>query len=437
MKPKLRVPFANLKFENWQNLILVVVFIFYLFQFGFLIFKDGFLRGYGVDYLAFWSAGKIADDKGYAEIYDLENLRLIQTQVLEDRGILVKGDKLNFSPFPAAIFSIFHLPFQFLSRVDPMQSYWIWTIINLAVLIGYLIFFVRKVQNNNSPLSSNRKMLLIMLLSFPVFVSLMEGQVEVFLLVCTGEFIRYALIKKPLPSGLWLGGLLLKPQILIIIIPLLLLQKNWKVILGFFASSILILGISLLLSGFKGMISLIRLWTQFSAGIATSSPEAMINWRMIAENLNSPFGWVIAILGMTLSLIAVIFLVKNNYAFGTSHWVMIMLGVFSATLVITWHSHYHMAMVLIPFLIFCSLSKMLSEKISLFWAVMTPLMLIALTIISIFVLALTKLSFIYNGGLLLGLSGFLLNLAILIFALRFFHIKNESPNLPDSGNPLV
>ena len=40
-----------------------------------------------------------------------------------------------------------------------------------------------------------------MLLSFPVIMSLTEGQVEVFLVVCMGEFIRNALNKKPLP--LW------------------------------------------------------------------------------------------------------------------------------------------------------------------------------------------------------------------------------------------
>lgn len=64
MRCKLRVPFSNLNFENWQNLILLVLFIFYLSQFGFLNAKDSFLEGYGVDYLTFWSAGKTADDKG-------------------------------------------------------------------------------------------------------------------------------------------------------------------------------------------------------------------------------------------------------------------------------------------------------------------------------------------------------------------------------------
>jgi hypothetical protein len=435
MRRKLRVPFSNLDFDNWQNLILVAVFFVYLFQFGFLFAKDNFLIGYGVDYLAFWSVGKIADDKGYAEIYDLENLRSTQTQVLEARGILEKGGGSYFSPFPVPIFSFFVLPFQLLSRVDPKISYWIWTSINLVVLIGYLIFFLRKTLPVNTTLSSIKRMLFLMLLSFPVIVSLIEGQVEVFLVICMGEFVRSALNKKPLPSGIWLGGLLLKPQLLIIIIPILIIQKDWKVLIGFFASSGLIIGSSLILSGYNGMKSLIDLWTRFGSGIATSSPERMINWRMVAANLNSSLGWVIAISGIVLTILAIYFLVKGNYVYGNSQWVMIMLGIFSATLAITWHSHYHMAVVLIPLLIYCCFSQMLNKKIVLFWAIVTPLILMAMTIIALFVLFLTKIEINDFGALLYGFSGFFANLVVLISVLQYFRRKNKTFEIPSLGKP--
>jgi hypothetical protein len=127
MRRKWKEPFSNLRFENWLNLIIIVFLILYLSQFLFLFSTDSFLKGYGLDYLAFWSAGKIADEKGYAQIYDLENLRSTQTQVLVTLGILEKGGESNISPFPAPIFSFFVLPFQLLSRIGLKQSYWIWT----------------------------------------------------------------------------------------------------------------------------------------------------------------------------------------------------------------------------------------------------------------------------------------------------------------------
>ena len=430
MRHKLRVPFSNLNFENWQNLILVALFIFYLLQFGFLLAKDSFLTEYGVDHLAFWSIGKLADIKGYAEIYDLENLRSTQLQVLEARGVLEQGEEAYFSPFPAPIFSFFVLPFQLLSRVNPKLSYWIWTSFSLAVLIGYLNFFIRKTIPVNSLLAPTQRMLILMLLSFPVFVSLTEGQVEVFLVVCVGEFIRFALNKKPLPSGIWLGGLLLKPQLLIIIIPILIIKKNWRVLMGFFVSSGVIIGSSLILSGYKGMKALIDLWTRFSAGVATSSPERMINWRMVAVNFDSLFGWIIAILGMVLTFLSIFYLVRNKIAFGTSQWVMMMLGIFSATLAITWHSHFHMAAVLIPFLIYCSLYQMLNKKVVLYWAVSTPLILMVMTVAALFLFSFLKIRIPDFGPMLLGVSGFFFNLVILGSVLKYFHLKNKTTDTP-------
>jgi hypothetical protein len=106
--------------------------------------------------------------------------------------------------------------------------------------------------------------------------------------------------------------------------------------------------------------------------------------------------------------------------------VMIMLGVFSATLAVTWHSHFHMAMVLIPFLIYCSFSMMLSAKVVFYWAVMTPLFIIAINIIFILVSYFSKNDIIEISRLFPGIIGFLLNLVILISAVRFFRLGGET-----------
>jgi hypothetical protein len=227
-----------------------------------------------------------------------------------------------------------------------------------------------------------------------------------------------------------LGGLLLKPQLLIIIIPTLLIQKNWKVLRGFFVSCGIIIGSSLILSGTKGIKSLIELWTKFSSGIATSSPERMINWRMVALNLNPPYGWVIAIIGMALTFLAIFYLLRKNITFGTSQWVMLILGIFSATLAITWHSHFHIAAVLIPFLLYCSLSQMINKKVVFFWAIVTPVSIIAMTLISLFVYSLTKMKISDFGAMILGFSGFFTNLVILTSVLKYFQIKNMTTDTP-------
>jgi len=425
MNRKRRALFSNFKFENWKNLILFALICFYfLFFFG-TSFVYGGIQG---DYLAFWSVGKIADERGYSQIYDLNNIRSVQTKELQALGLITNADDSSIPLFPVPYFSFFVLPFQLLSRIDLVYSFWTWTIINLVILIGYVVFFLRRTNPGSDTKISGLKLLILMLISWPVFFNMACGQIEVFLLVCAGEFIRYAFSKKPVLSGLWLGGLLLKPQLLIIIVPIFLIMRNWKVLMGFIVSSGIILMTSLLLSGFAGMKALINLLTKFSDSVATAAPGIMINWRMVGVNvnalMNTSFGWVITGLGMVLTILAVYFLIKHNPPYGSSKWVMTMLGVFSATLAITWHSHYHMAMVLIPFLIYASLYKLLPEKILFLWGIVTPVALFCMLIIDLLVLVLTKINTINYNGMVIAFSGFILNLVIFISTMRFTNNRN-------------
>ncbi|MCJ7519560.1 MAG: glycosyltransferase 87 family protein [Anaerolineaceae bacterium] len=308
-----------------------------------------------------------------------------------------------------------------------VHGYWIWTFLNLIILIGYL-FFLQKNLPGNGTTVNYLNLLILMLISYPVLSNIITGQVEVFLVVFAGEFIRNAVSKKPILSGIWLGGLLLKPQLLILIIPIFLIMRNWKVLFGFIVSSGIILMTSLFLSGFAGMKALINLWTKYSVGMASNFLEGMINWRMVGVNvntlMNTSLGWVITGLGMVLTIVAVYFLIKKRPPFGSPPWIMAMLGVFSATLAITWHSHYHMAMVLIPFLIYASLYKLLPEKIIFLWGIVTPVALFCMLIIDVLVLVLTKINITNYNGMVIAFSGFILNLVIFISAMQFTNNRN-------------
>ena len=83
-------------------------------------------------------------------------------------------------------------------------------------------------------------------------------------------------------------------------------------------------------------------------------------------------------------------------------------GVFSATLAITWHSHYHMAMVLIPFLIYVSINKLLPQKITFLWVIVTPVITLGMLIVNLFVQLFEKIYF-KNTLSLIALSGLIVN----------------------------
>ena len=420
MKKKLSLSFKKI---NWKVLVLFFAVCINLIFIDSWFVNGSFFSTYGADYLAYWSAGKIADHKGYSEIYDLNNLGNVQTQELTSLGVLPKTDDSAIPILPVAYLSFFVLPFQILSRIDLVNGYWLWTILNLIILIGYLVFFLKKVNTENGKNVDVLKLLILILVSYPVFINIVIGQVEVLLVVCAGEFIRNAIRKKSILSGLWLGGLLVKPQVLILIVPIIIILRNWKVLLGFVASSGIILVTSFILSGYAGMKGLISLWTRYSVGIATGSPEAMINWRMVGLNFNNLFntslGWIITGFGMILTILTLYCLLNKISPFGSPSWVTTMLGVFSATLAVTWHAHQHMAMVLIPFLVYASLNKLLPDKILFLWAIGTQLVVyfgIALGVLLTFQ-SITK-NFLDYLQMVIAFSGFVLNLVILFSTIQ-------------------
>lgn len=415
--------FANVNFRYWKNLILFAIFLFYVIQLGFLIGKGTFPLHYGEDFLAFWSAGKVADEVGYSKIYDPGVVGPIQKQALRDLGFPVALDDPNLPTMMAPNFSIFVIPFQFFSRFNPQIGYWIWTILNLMLLIGYLIHFLRKLSSASLSPMGIWNHLLPYLLFFPVMTNLIEGQINVFLMVCVGEFIRNSVSKKPVIGGLWLGGLLLKPQLLILIIPVIMLFRNYKVAHGFILSSGLIIIVSTLLSGFSGMGDLLKTWIAYSVNIPTPGTANMINWRMVGVSLNDLFqisnGWIVTALGSILTFAAFFYLIKKTPAFGSPQWVITMLGIFSATLAVTWHAHYAMALVLVPFLVYGSINQLIPERTSLLWIAATPTVNLLMMIISLIVYVLSSHRIVYFEGLFVVMSGLIVNLAILVFTMRY------------------
>ncbi len=420
MKRPLHIPFQNLTATAWKRLALAGVFLLYLINFLFITFETGTLNGLGNDFLAFWSAGKVADQYGYAEINNLDTLGEVEFQQLERSDI----PQESFQPIAAAYFSIFLVPFQLLSKVNARASFWFWTIVNLFVLVGYGLFFIRWVSKNLGLNALPSIVLLSLLLSYPVYTNIIYGQLNVILLICSGEFIRNALAKKPLASGLWLGGLLLKLPLLLLIIPALLFMKNWRVFAGFVLSAVGLVLASTALSGFAGMLSMIKLWFAFIPGFIANSPNAMANWRMLAVNINkwssSWVGWIPAGIGMLVTLTICFFLCRKPFVFGTPAWVENMMAIFAVSCAFSWHSHAHMGMVMIPFLLFLAARRLPPVKIIEIdaWAFAIPAALLLGYVLSI-VLLLSHAPAIENlSNFLTGLTGLAVYMLIAIKGLK-------------------
>lgn len=401
---------------DWKQIILLsVVLVYYLLQSFSSLAVDGPLgKSIGVDFRAFWSAGYIANNQGYAEVYDLEQMGAVQGEIIPPSG----SAPLPVVPVP--YLPIFVVIFQVFALLPPIPAFSVWSALNGIGLVLYLVFIFR-----NLKIQSWSAFIFPGVLAFPVFFNLYSGQINLLLLICVGEFLRNILLQKDLQAGLWLGGLVLKPQLLILILPVLLLQKKWKLLGGSFLSILVAVIISLVLAKPSGLAAMVTLILKYSAGLPTNIPENMMNWRMIGERLSwflpPTYAWVVAAVGMTCTATIVFLLWRKPLATDSAEFLAAFTGTLAATLAITWHSHVHMAMILLLPVFYLHARQKLGQKIVHWWLFSVP-------IITLFISFPLRLLFADTYDLMHGLQGSIMlvfNLVFIGWAWKFIRSRTS------------
>jgi len=408
--------------KGWQNLALVAVLTFYIILIAFFIINSNEINiceNYAEDYCAFWSAGKLINQHGFAAIYDLDLLSQSQQEVYH------QASSASFEPFAIMYLPFFLVPFQLLSLIPLPVSFIFWSLVNLIGFVLYLQLFTKQLTGQ----SLSIRLILLVMLSMPVVVNLMLGQVNVLLGICVGEFIRAVLNDKPLKAGLWLGSWLLKPQLLIVIIPFLLLQRSKKVLSGFSLTTIGVLGISYGLVRMKGFRNLIEILFNASGGGVASSPQVMMNWRMLGWHITSvtsqTLGWIVIGLGTLATLGAALYAFRRKLMANSNRFVIAFLGILAATCAVTWHAHLPMSIILIPPMIYLMVKNSINKTLFSVWVYLPILVTFILYILIPFTKFSEQIIQLIDGS-----RGFVLNLIILGWAIvQFTHSKEETKGL--------
>lgn len=403
-------------FNGKINLILVAILTFYVILAGTGLLQKDFCGFLATDYCAFWTGGRVMNERAVSEIYDMDVLRQYQENFFLPTASEIQESQV----VPLPYLPVFMLPFQALSLVSIPYSYLAWTVINVVAFGLYLRFFIMDLTGEKLP----TRILLLALLSLPVFLNLKNGQLNIWLAICGGEYMRAEFHDKPIKAGAWLGGLLLKPQLLIFILPLLLFRKSFKALAGFVASSLLVVLVSFVLVGSDGFLGLVNLLSDSAQGGASSFPQYMINWRMlglhIANFTSQNVGWVVIIAGsLVTAYFAFRVFLNGKQAPNPIRKAIWIFGVLAATLVVTWHSHGAMAIVLIPPMLYLLLKEQLDRKMFVGWVGIPVLSYFALYIIYAVISAAGMMSTsLVFMSLFEGLPGFILTLLILAWAIR-------------------
>ena len=189
---------------------------------------------------------------------------------------------------------------------------------------------------------------------------------------------------------------MLKPQVLIIIGMVLLLQRAWRILAGAASTSIALGAISVFLVGRSGVVDMLRGWLFTANGSANIWVEGMMNWRMIGvqlSNLAKPWlGWAIAGIGMLVTLVVLLYVWGKRSDPNSPSFPVAVAGILAGGAMLSWHAHIHMAMMLLPPIIYLYQRNMLPQKLLDYWVFVPSLLFVSMVFVPETLIALRLVS---------------------------------------------
>ena len=349
---------------QWLTTLLVLIVALYLWFVVMMLALTGPLTYVGLDYRQVWCSVQFARAAGFEHLYDPAThaqFHVVAGPTLPD---YVDCDVLPVGYLP--VFFILFVPF---AMMPPAIGLMTWSAINLLVFVLYVYRFARAVGDPH-PRSTAAKLVL----AWAFFINLVAGQANVWLLICLGESVLAYLRGGTLRAGIWLGGLLLKPTLLILLLPGLLIRRELRMLAGFGVASIVLMTASLGMAGMGGMENFVRLLVVLSGGAPSTYPEAMMNWRAFGVNAAPILGpapaWAIAAVGMVLTAAAALLIWFAPPRRGVADYVVALLGCLAATGAVAWHSHVYTGLPVVGPLIYLLARGRLPMAIFHVWLVL-------------------------------------------------------------------
>ena len=209
------------------------------------------------DFIAFYTAGRIAASGSYHLLYDVQTELQIQESVI---GGALRVDQLLPFIHPPLLVPIL----QFICTPDYLASYWRWVLVSFIFFVGSAILMARILYSLQWT-SGSRLLLLIAAISFyPVYASYLKGQDSTFLILGGMIWLVGMLRGKDWVAGLGLALTVIRPQIaLILAVPFLFNRR--KVWWWFVAGALLLALYSTWLVGVSGIKDFINM-ESLSAG---------------------------------------------------------------------------------------------------------------------------------------------------------------------------
>lgn len=190
----------------------------------------------GGDYPAFYGAGSIVADGDWSELYSAERQQAAQAGYIDDDGGYLY---FSYPPFVAQAYGL-------LALVDYQWSFLVHACLMGLALIGAILLIRPWLDALGLPLVA----VFVIGLSFqPVLRSVLGGQNTMLTLLLFAAAARFDRDDRPFLAGLVASLLLFKPQFGVVVVPLILVARRWRMLAGWSVGAIGLYGLSAALMG--------------------------------------------------------------------------------------------------------------------------------------------------------------------------------------------
>lgn len=228
----------------------------------------------GADFGAFYVAGKIFNSRSPDQIYDAS----LHHQLYQEQFRDVPSE----SQLPYVNAPFFILPFTILARLPYSWAYFLWIILSLSLYVAGFAVLWRTLHA--IPRDAWFISLLLALSFMPFLVECVAGgQTSAVGFFCLALAISSERRGYHILSGLAISLCAYKPTLILLVVPMLVITRRYKTLLGFFAGCGFLALISLVIVGRQGCLGYINTLLYFTSA-STSAASGLRSWKYVDVN---------------------------------------------------------------------------------------------------------------------------------------------------------
>ena len=234
------------------------------------------------DFLIYYAEARIFHSGQLTHVYDEATEAQVQQQIAAPNWLPSQVKPYMHPPFEILLFAP-------LGSLSFIQAYGLWSLLNLVLLVICALLF-RSTFPVLRPL--NPAVWLLALLSFfPIFLTILEGQDTILLLlayICSFRALRR---NAEFSAAVWLGLGLVRPHLILPFVFIMAIRQRWRFVAGFALATVPAAVLSALTLGWRGALAYPKyIWSlEHTRAALVIPPEYIPNVRGLLDYLAGSF----------------------------------------------------------------------------------------------------------------------------------------------------